>query len=78
MIKREIPKFHSEAEEAEWWYEHRDETAEWMEEAAKGGKLTTLTELIERRKRETGLPYTKLLEALHKENRARGEQRRVS
>jgi hypothetical protein len=35
--KREIPKFKSEADEAAWWYAHREETARWMEEAAVNG-----------------------------------------
>ena len=36
--KCKIPKFKSEADEAAWWYAHRDDTAQWMEEAATNGQ----------------------------------------
>jgi predicted DNA binding CopG/RHH family protein len=49
MIRKpEIPKFNSEAEEADWWDQHRDETAQWMEEAAAKGQTTTLSEVLKR------------------------------
>lgn len=48
MKKREIPRFESEAQEAEWWYGHREETARWMEEAVAAGKTTTLAKVLER------------------------------
>jgi hypothetical protein len=48
MIQKSIPKFKSEQEEAQWWDEHRDETAEWMEQAVAAGQTTTLSEVLER------------------------------
>ena len=33
-----IPKFHTEAEEAEWWDSHPDAAAEIMRRALKSGK----------------------------------------
>ncbi|MGA2143539.1 MAG: hypothetical protein ABSH49_01005 [Bryobacteraceae bacterium] len=60
--KPNIPKFESEAEEAEWWYQHREETAQWMEEAAAAGQTTTLANVLER--------AMLLHEALRREERA--------
>jgi predicted DNA binding CopG/RHH family protein len=37
--KLKIPKFSSEAEEAQWWYDHRDELTEAFEDAAAQGEL---------------------------------------
>ncbi|HWF09397.1 MAG TPA: hypothetical protein VG297_13100 [Bryobacteraceae bacterium] len=48
-----IPKFKSEAEEARWWFDHRKETATWMEKAAAEGSLTNLKEILGRRQ-QTG------------------------
>ena len=48
MIQKPIPTFQSEQEEAQWWDEHREETAEWMEQAVAAGQTTTLAEVIER------------------------------
>jgi predicted DNA binding CopG/RHH family protein len=40
--KLKLPKFSSEAEEAQWWFDHRDdEVAKAFEEAAAEGKLRT-------------------------------------
>lgn len=39
--KLELPKFASEAEEAQWWYDHREEVAKAFEEAAARGELRT-------------------------------------
>jgi predicted DNA binding CopG/RHH family protein len=50
MSKRNIPKFTSEEEEANWWYDHREETAEWMAEAFEKGETTTLAAVLERRR----------------------------
>ena len=59
MIKKpEIPKFRSEAEEAEWWYQHRKETARWMEEAMAAGRTTTLSKVLERARRRTSVAST--------------------
>jgi hypothetical protein len=37
--KRVIPEFATEAEEAEWWFEHRDELSDDFVAAAKDGTL---------------------------------------
>jgi hypothetical protein len=37
--KLNVPRFTSEADEAEWWFEHRDELGEAFEEAAKAGRV---------------------------------------
>lgn len=47
--KLNIPKFESEAEEAQWWDQHREGTAQWMEEAVAAGQITTLANVLERR-----------------------------
>jgi predicted DNA binding CopG/RHH family protein len=40
--KLKLPKFSSEAEEAQWWFDHRDdEVAKALEDAAAAGKLRT-------------------------------------
>ena len=46
--KSNIPKFKSEAEEAEWWDQHREKTSRWMEDAIFTGKTTTLSHVIRR------------------------------
>jgi hypothetical protein len=38
MEKRIIPKFATEAEEADWWFDHREETARAMVEAFQQGR----------------------------------------
>jgi len=48
-----IPKFKSEAEEAEWWDRHRDETAKWLEEALAAGQTTTLSAVLERARKRS-------------------------
>ena len=52
--KPSIPKFESEAEEAAWWDQHREETAQWVEEAVAAGKTTTLPAILERDRRNAG------------------------
>lgn len=39
--KLKLPKFASEAEEATWWFDHRDEVTKAFEDAAAEGKLRT-------------------------------------
>jgi predicted DNA binding CopG/RHH family protein len=39
--KLKLPNFSSEAEEAQWWYDHREEVAKAFEEAAARGELRT-------------------------------------
>lgn len=54
MIRKpEIPKFSSEAEEAEWWDQHQEETAQWMKEAIINGQTTTLAEVLQRAEQRT-------------------------
>ena len=52
--KSKMPKFHSEAEEAKWWDEHREETAQWMEDAVATGQTTTLATVLERARNRAG------------------------
>jgi predicted DNA binding CopG/RHH family protein len=54
--KPTVPKFDSEAEEAEWWDQHRDETAQWVEEAVAAGKTTTLSAILNRARQDSGRP----------------------
>ena len=46
--KQDIPKFESEAEEAEWWDRHREDTARWLEQAVAAGEATTLSAVLQR------------------------------
>ena len=46
--KPEIPVFNSEREEAEWWDQHRDETAQWMQEALRSRQTASLAEVLAR------------------------------
>src|SRR5579863_5468518 len=52
----EIPKFQSEAEEAQWWFDHREETAVWMEQGAKEARTTRLAEVLQKRRRTGATP----------------------
>ena len=45
-----IPKFDGESEEAQWWFDHRDELAEAFEEAAAAGTLQSGSAAILARK----------------------------
>jgi predicted DNA binding CopG/RHH family protein len=56
--KLNIPKFQYEAEEAQWWDQHREETAQWMEEAAAAGQTTTLANVLERARQRAGTTPT--------------------
>ncbi|MGO9268686.1 MAG: hypothetical protein ACLQOO_00235 [Terriglobia bacterium] len=49
-----IPKFQSESEEAEWWDQHHEETAQWMEEAVATGETTTLSAVLDRARERSG------------------------
>jgi predicted DNA binding CopG/RHH family protein len=50
MKKQKVPAFRSEAEEARWWYAHREELGRDLEDAARKGTLKTLStaELLRR------------------------------
>jgi predicted DNA binding CopG/RHH family protein len=56
--RHQIPKFESEAEEAAWWYAHREETARWMEDATANGQTTTLADVLQRARRRAGTTPT--------------------
>jgi hypothetical protein len=53
----EVPEFQSEAEEAQWWFEHRDETALWMEQAKAEGRTTTLERSSDSARKARHLPF---------------------
>jgi hypothetical protein len=48
--KLEIPKFQTEEDEAQWWFDHREETGLWMEKAVAEGRTTGLPEILARRR----------------------------
>ncbi len=48
-----IPTFQSEAEDAQWWFDHKDETAKWMIDAISAGRTTHLAAILGKR-REPG------------------------
>ena len=52
--KPKVRKFESEAEEAEWWDNHREETAQWVEEAVAAGETTTLADVLKRARERPG------------------------
>jgi predicted DNA binding CopG/RHH family protein len=54
--KPTIPQFGSEAEEAQWWFDHREETARWMEQAVAEGRTTSLARIPERRRQPGATP----------------------
>jgi hypothetical protein len=49
-----IPKFKSEAQEAQWWYDHRDETTREMADAVAKGRTTTLRDILQQAKPKSG------------------------
>ena len=53
-----IPKFASEAEEAQWWYDHRDEVAKAFEDAAARGDMHTGSAARLARERAAGITPT--------------------
>lgn len=56
--KLKIPKFANEADEANWWYEHRDELAKAFEDAAGRGELRTGSVARQARERAAGVTPT--------------------
>ena len=52
--KLKVPKFDSEADEAQWWYDHREEVTKAFEEAAARGELRTGTAARLARQHATG------------------------
>jgi predicted DNA binding CopG/RHH family protein/uncharacterized DUF497 family protein len=53
-LKFTLPTFRSEAEEAESWDRHREETAQWMEAAVTEGETTTLSGVLARARQRSG------------------------
>jgi hypothetical protein len=51
--KGKVPRFKSESEEAQWWFDHREETAGWLEKAIVEGRTTSLAGILQKR-REAG------------------------
>jgi predicted DNA binding CopG/RHH family protein len=49
-----VPHFNSEAEEAQWWFDHREQTASLLEEAAEQGKTTKLAAILEKKRAAAG------------------------
>jgi len=47
MTELDLPHFNSEAEEADWWYNHRDQVEANMVQAAADGKLQRRDSLTE-------------------------------
>jgi predicted DNA binding CopG/RHH family protein len=56
--KLKVPKFASEAEEAQWWYDHRDELTKAFENAAARGELRTGSAAKLGRERAVGITPT--------------------
>jgi predicted DNA binding CopG/RHH family protein len=56
--KFKVPNFASEAEEAQWWYDHREEVTHAFEEAAARGELRTGSAARLARQRATGITPT--------------------
>jgi hypothetical protein len=47
---RKIPAFQTEADGPQWWFDHRDDTAAWIEKAAAEGQITTLEQIRSQRR----------------------------
>ncbi|MCU1260743.1 MAG: hypothetical protein JWO80_3628 [Bryobacterales bacterium] len=56
--KLTLPKFASEAEEAQWWFDHRDEVTKVFEDDAAEGKLQTSSVADLARKENTAVGVT--------------------
>lgn len=56
--KLKIPSFASEAEEAQWWYAHRDKVTEAFERAAASGELKSGSAARLARERASGTTPT--------------------
>ena len=53
-----LPEFATEAEEAQWWYDHREEVTKAFEEAAARGELRTGSAAKLARQHTTGITPT--------------------
>lgn len=56
--KLTVPEFDSEAEEAQWWYDHREEITKAFQEAAARGELRTGSAARLARQQFTGITPT--------------------
>jgi hypothetical protein len=56
MSDLKIPKFETEAEEAKWWYDHREEVSDEFHKAAKEGRLGRGG--VKRLFAERGIPFS--------------------
>ncbi len=54
--KVEIPWFESEAEEAQWWFDHKEETADLMEHAVAEGGTTSLDAVLAKKRNGGSTP----------------------
>ena len=52
----EIPQFGSKAEEAQWWFDHREETARLMEHAVSEGRTTSLEAVLGKKRNGGSTP----------------------
>ena len=41
----QIPSFETEDEEAKWWFDHREQTADWLEKVAAEGRTKNLAQI---------------------------------
>jgi predicted DNA binding CopG/RHH family protein len=57
-MKLRMPKFKSEAAEAAWWYDNREEHSKVMAEAIAKGERTTLAEILARQRKKLGATPT--------------------
>ncbi len=55
MVSLKVPRFASEAEEAKWWYDNREEVGEEFLKAAKAGRLRRGG--VQRLLAERGIPF---------------------
>ncbi len=59
MSEHKLPHFESEAEEAQWWFDHREEIGQDIVKAARRGTLGEGS--LARRARKLGAPQTRSL-----------------
>lgn len=58
-VNRTVPRFRTEAEEAQWWYDNREKHADEFIEAMRAGKTKRLTKdvLGEQIKSSQSIPF---------------------
>jgi len=52
----QIPRFQAEAEEAQWWFDHREDTTKWLAQAVAEGRTTSLARIPEKKRRAGSTP----------------------